>query len=82
MEASEQEGVKLTRGLLTVMSPTPKEPAVTRRRVEGWFLEHARQKYKERLERCLRLFPDPEAVRPAGLMLRELSGRWGSMTPA
>jgi predicted metal-dependent hydrolase len=82
VEASAQAGVKLTRGFITVMTPSPKEPAVTRRLVDAWFLEHARQKFQERLEHCLRLFPNPEAVRPVGLMIRELSGRWGSMTQA
>lgn len=74
--------VKLTRGWLTVTSPAPTDVAVTRRLVEAWFLGRARGKFAERLNECLRLFPDPEAVRPVGLIVRSLSARWGSMTAA
>lgn len=82
VEEGSPGGVKLTRGFLTVTSPSPGDQAVTRKLVEAWFLAHARERYAERLEACLKPFPEPEVVRPTGLLIRELAGRWGSMTPA
>ena len=36
----------------------------------------------ERLEASLGRFPDPEAFRPKGLMVRRMEKRWGSLSPS
>ena len=82
VEPHHKAGVKLIRGFITVQTQHPNHPQVTRKLVEEWLFERAKQKFHERVEHCLRLFPDPEVVRPVGTIVRQLSNRWGSMTPA
>jgi predicted metal-dependent hydrolase len=77
-----EERVTLTRGFIVVQTHRPKSPKVTRELVEGWYRYRAQIKFPERIELCLRLFPDPEAFRPKGLILRPTRRRWGSMSPA
>lgn len=77
-----QAGVKLTRGFIVVQSHRPDRVEVTRELVEGWYRERAHQKFAERLELNLERFPRPDAFRPAGLIVRQLSHRWGSMSPS
>lgn len=74
------QGVKLTRGWLTVTSRSPGDPAVTQRLLEAWLQERAYRKFAERLELCLGRFESAETVRPTGLLVRALANRWGSMT--
>jgi hypothetical protein len=38
-------------------------------------------KFAERLEANLVRFPNPEKLRPKGLIVRQLRQRWGSMSP-
>ena len=76
------ESVKLLRGFLVVQTHRPNRPGVTRDLVEGWYRERARIKFPERIAICLDLFPNPEAFRPRGLIVRQIRQRWGSMSPA
>lgn len=75
-----QQGVKLFRGRLIVQSHKPKDKALTRELVEGWYRERAHIKFRERLAMSQSRFPKPEAFEPKGLVVRQLRQRWGSMT--
>jgi predicted metal-dependent hydrolase len=77
-----QEGVKLIRGFIVVQTHRPTRPEVTRDLVEAWYRDRAQIKFPERIELCLGHFPDPEAFRPKGLIVRQTRQRWGSMSPA
>ncbi|SFU18632.1 M48 family metallopeptidase [Sedimentitalea nanhaiensis] len=75
-----QNGVKMLRGQIMVNSTKPRNQEHTRDLVRDWMLKRAQVKFSERLEICRGRFADPEAVVPAGLLIRDLSQRWGSMT--
>jgi len=77
-----QESVKLIRGFIVVHTHQPSRAAVTRELVEAWYRDRAHIKFPERIDLCLGLFPDPEAFRPKGLIVRQTRQRWGSMPPA
>jgi len=77
-----QASVKLVRGFIMIRSHFPKRSDVTKSMVQEWYKARAREKYRERLAECLQRFPDPEAVRPTGIVVRHLANRWGSMTGA
>lgn len=79
---SSQSRVEMICGFIIVHSREPEEPEVTRRLVEGWYHRHARAKFAERLEVSLARFPDSEAFRPAGLIVRRMEKRWGSLSPS
>jgi predicted metal-dependent hydrolase len=74
--------VKLIRGFIVVQTHRPTRPEVTRELLEAWYRDRAHIKFPERIELCLGLFPDPEAFRPKGLIVRQTRQRWGSMSPA
>ncbi|MBL4918999.1 M48 family metallopeptidase [Szabonella alba] len=77
-----QAGVKLTRGFIVVQTHRPNSSEVTRELVDPWYRERAHVKFAERTEHNLTIFPDPEAFRPRGLIVRQIKQRWGSMSPA
>ncbi len=77
-----QASVRLVRGYILVQSHFPTRSDVTKSMVQEWYKARAREKYRERLAECLQRFPDPETVRPTGVIVRHLSNRWGSMTGA
>ncbi|GLS37831.1 metal-dependent hydrolase [Mesorhizobium tianshanense] len=76
-----QQRVKLYRGRLVVQTHNPHDDKFTRELVENWYRERAHAKFRERLVLCQQLFPDPQDFKPSGLVIRQLSQRWGSMTP-
>lgn len=77
-----QANVKLMRGFIVVQTQQPTRPDITRDLVEGWYRERGHIKFAERLEINLQRFPQPEAYRPKGLIIRHLRQRWASMSPA
>lgn len=77
-----QQHVKLHRGQLVIQSLKPRQAENTKAMVEDWYAQRARLKFHERLEICLSRFPQSKAFQPNSLMIRRLSQRWGSMTPA
>lgn len=77
-----QAGVKLERGRLVVTAHGPSNTAETRSIVDAWRRRRAEAVFSERIEAILPRFRDPPAVRPRGILIRRLVGRWGSMTPA
>jgi predicted metal-dependent hydrolase len=74
--------VKLIRGFIVVESCEHKRPETTRDLLYVWYRERAHVKFAERLEVNLLRFPNPDAYRPRGLIIRQLRQRWGSMSPA
>ncbi|NKM64356.1 M48 family metallopeptidase [Rhizobium leguminosarum bv. viciae 248] len=77
-----QETVKLFHGYIVVQTHRPNRAEVTRELVEAWYRDRAHFKFAERIELNLGRFPDPEAFRPRGLIVRQIRQRWGSMSPA
>ena len=75
-------GVRMVRGFIIVQTREPERPEVTRRLVEGWYHKQARAKFAERLEASLGRFPEPEAFRPRGVIVRRMTKRWGSLSPS
>lgn len=76
-----QQMVKLSRGQLVVQTHHPLSPETTKELVEAWYREKAEVWFLERIEVNLERFPDGEARRPRGLVVRQLKQRWGSMSP-
>ncbi len=77
-----QETVKLLRGFIVVQTHRPCRAEITHELVEAWYRARAHIKFAERIEFNLGRFPDPEAFRPRGLIVRQIRQRWGSMSPA
>jgi predicted metal-dependent hydrolase len=77
-----KDSVKLARGYINLTSVRPNNHDVIRELMENWFLDRAHHKFRERLEVSMLRFPEPQAFRPAGLIVRHLEMRWGSMSPA
>ena len=75
-----KQAVKLYRGALVVQTFKPRQTDMTRALVEDWYRERAHLKFPERVALCQQFFPDPEEFMPAGLVVRQLNQRWGSMT--
>lgn len=75
-----QEQVKLYRGRIVVQSLKPRQTDVTKELVESWYRERAHIKFHERLVICQQRFSKPEQYEPAGIVVRQLQQRWGSMT--
>ena len=79
---SGRPGVRTVRGFIIVQTREPERPEVTRRIVEGWYHKQARVKFADRLEASLGRFPEPEAFRPRGVIVRRMKKRWGSLSPS
>ena len=77
-----QATVKLLRGFIVVQTHRPEQAEITRELVEGWYRDRAHIKFAERIAVNLARFPEPEAFRPRGLIVRQIRQRWGSMSPA
>lgn len=77
-----QASVKLLRGFLVVQTRYPDRPDVIRELVAAWYRTKALAKFRERLDICLDRFGNDEAFRPRGIIVRQISLRWGSMSPA
>ena len=74
--------IVITRGFIIVHTREPDRSEVTRRLVKAWYHKQARAKFAERLEASLARFPNPGAFRPAGLIVRRMEKRWGSLSPS
>lgn len=75
-------GVQRVRGFVIVRTREPERPETTKRLVEGLYRREARKIFAERMEAVLGRFPDPVRFRPAGLIVRRMAKRWGSLSPA
>lgn len=75
-----QNSVKMQRGQIVVSSTRPRREEQTRELLRQWLLERAKIKFAERLEFSMERFANPEKMTPQGMIVRDLSHRWGSMT--
>ena len=75
-----QNIVKMQRGHILVWSTKPRREEQTRELLREWLLQRAKIKFSERLNISQQRFADPEKMTPKGMIIRDLSHRWGSMT--
>lgn len=76
-EQGGEDSVKCLRGYLHVTSraePTPERIKVL---LEGWYREHARRVFRERLAKCCKL-ASVEGIQEPPLVIRKMETRWGS----
>ncbi|GHT95007.1 metal-dependent hydrolase [Alphaproteobacteria bacterium] len=71
--------VEVTEEYLLVLSHRPHDKELTRQLITDWFRAQALEKFNERLEYCIKKFPNPKKFTPSNLSIRRLSSRWGSM---
>ncbi len=81
VELGIQSSVRLRNGSLHVTTQSPNRPDRTKALLDRWYRERATEVFGRRIDAVLESFPDPDTVAPAGLLIRRLTGRWGSMTP-
>ncbi len=74
------KSVDITGSILTVNSHTPSRPEITRHILETWYFEQAKQVLAERVQACIKKFPDKHKFTPSKIIVRQLLTRWGSMT--
>ncbi|WP_246604206.1 M48 family metallopeptidase [Microbacterium marinilacus] len=72
--------VRLIRGFLLVDGVRFGDADKTERLVHAWYRDRATEVFARRLHECLRRF-DTAAVAPVSMRIREMSTRWGSMSP-
>jgi len=75
-----QKSVKLLRGKLVVRTPRHDRAEEVGELVRGWYRERAGARFPERILVCKKRFPRNGDFEPAGLAIRHLKQRWGSMT--
>ena len=73
--------IKLKRGYIEVHTPLPNQ-AVVQNQIQRWQRDRAYECFHARLDACLRRFPHPEKLQPEGLIVKQMSLRWGSMSPS
>jgi len=76
-----QDCVKLLRGFIVVQTRQPHQPGIVKNLLEAWYGCCAQVKFPQRIAACRQRFPEPDAFRPHGLVIRQSSRRWGSMSP-
>ena len=77
-----QDGVKLLRGFIVVQTRQPRQSGIAKDLVEAWYGRCAQVKFPQRMAACRQRFPEPDAFRPHGLIIRQSRRWWGSMSPA
>ncbi|MFH1518086.1 MAG: SprT family zinc-dependent metalloprotease [Pseudomonadota bacterium] len=74
--------VRLYRGVIDVETVRPKTQEHVKGLVQDWYRSRAKLKLQERLITNQDRFPSPDRFAPHALIIRKLSHRWGSMSPA
>jgi predicted metal-dependent hydrolase len=74
--------VKVKRGYIEVHTPLPFHQSTVQDQLARWQKGGAYECFHARLEECLRKFPRPDRHRPEGLIVKQMSLRWGSMSPS
>lgn len=77
-----RKSVALSREIITLKTHSPDRPDITRHILERWYFEGAKLILNERVNHCLKAFPNPEIFSPKQIIIRQLNNRWGSMTKA
>ena len=75
-----QKRVLLKRGMIIVQSHYASNPKVTQEMLDKWYKHNAQIKFHERLQACLKSFPNTAEFTPNNVLIRDMSSRWGSMT--
>jgi hypothetical protein len=76
-EQGDEDSVKCLRGYLLVTSRSEPIPEVVKSLLDGWYREHARRVFRERLAECCRRASLAGIMEPP-LILRKMLTRWGS----
>jgi predicted metal-dependent hydrolase len=74
-KSSEHERVSIQQGTLTVFSLFPQNRLHTKKLLDAWYVEKARQHFVERLQLCAAQFAQKTSL---GLVIRPMIRRWGS----
>lgn len=72
--------IRLIRGRVVIETPTPTSQSSLRIQLDKWLTERANARFAARLTACLGRLPPRLKSEPAGLLVRPLKARWGSMT--
>lgn len=80
-QQGEKESVKCLRGYLWVTTRGEPRPQRVKELLEGWYRDHARKIFRERLEFCCRRAALEGITMPA-LRIQKLAKRWGSCSDA
>lgn len=75
-----QNSVKLLRGRIIIQTRHAENSEEVRILLNQWYRAKAREKFLERIEACAQRFSKPSAVTPAGIIIRAMQRRWGSMS--
>ncbi len=73
-----EESVKCLRGILYVVSRTEPAPERAKMLLEGWYREHARRVFRERLVECCKRATVEGIENKPPLFIRKMVSRWGS----
>lgn len=73
--------VKLAGGFFRVGVPDPTDREQVRKRMERWYLHHARSTFERRMAELIRSTPRLELNGAPPLLVRKLQMRWGSCSP-
>lgn len=73
--------IKLKRGYIEIHAPLSNQTAV-RNQLQQWQRQRAYECFHARLVECLRKFSHPGKLQPEGLIVRQMTLRWGSMSPS
>lgn len=79
VSAGECAGVKLARGFIFITCRGKPNPDKVRLLLDEWYLERARIKYRESLNRCFQDFQRKGYVQPT-IHIRRMKTRWGSLS--
>ncbi|HHE07955.1 MAG TPA: M48 family peptidase [Chlorobaculum parvum] len=74
-----ENSIRLTRGYFSVTSRDVKNSDMTRKLLEAWYLEKAREQFSKSLDRCCLKLKNHAVARPH-LSIRRMQKRWGSLS--
>ena len=75
----EENSVRLTRGYFYVTTRAVPNPDMTRKLLDAWYLEKAREQFSKSLDRSWAKLKDHAIARPQ-VSIRRMQKRWGSMS--
>lgn len=76
------ERIRLKTGHIEVESAHPHQPRLVSKLLNAWLQQRAHVIFADRIEVCLQRFPAKHRTPPKALIVRSLTHRWGSLTPA
>jgi predicted metal-dependent hydrolase len=81
VESGTKGNVRLAGKFFHVTALDPGDSSEVRRRLDRWYLDHARTAFARRLENLVRNTPRLRLATPPPLLVRRLQKRWGSCSP-